>query len=66
MPSAIVDLYFPNSIDNNKSQFYFDYFSLLPLLNNHTIDYVQVMDAPIGDVYAKKYKLIGKVQNVRF
>lgn len=64
VPSAIVDYYFPETINNKKSLFYFEYLNILNLLNNHTLDYAPVMDAPIGRVYCRKYILYGKVQKV--
>jgi cyanophycin synthetase len=68
IPAAIIDYYFPETKGTNteKSTVYFDLNTVLePLVNRSAIE-VQVMDAPIGKIYAKKYTVYGTVQKVSY
>src|SRR5690625_2136531 len=62
VPSAIIDYYFPETINKEKTNFYFDLKSVLEPLRTRSVDEVTVTQPPIGYKYGKKYTVYGKVQ----
>ncbi|MBP1971476.1 D-alanine-D-alanine ligase-like ATP-grasp enzyme/acylphosphatase [Virgibacillus natechei] len=66
LPKEIVDYYFPETKDIDRSDLYFDFNSILEPLENRTATTVEVSSLPVGKVYAKKYIISGKVQNVGY
>lgn len=66
IPGAIIDYYFPETITKQKSSFYFDYHSVLEPLKTWAVDELTVAKAPVKKVYAKKYTVQGKVQQVGY
>ncbi|GIO23429.1 acylphosphatase [Oceanobacillus sp. J11TS1] len=68
IPAAIIDYYFPEtkSIANDKSKTYFDFHDVLRPLNSRSADVTTVTPAQMGKLYAKKYTVIGNVQDIGF
>ncbi|WP_339226575.1 acylphosphatase [Oceanobacillus sp. FSL K6-2867] len=66
VPGAIIDYYFPETKGKEKSNFYFDFNSLLQPLKTWAADEVKVTMPPIGDIYSKKYIASGKVHKVGY
>ncbi|MCK0470259.1 acylphosphatase [Halalkalibacter sp. APA_J-10(15)] len=66
IPEAIIDFYFPETKNKKKSNFFFNYKKVLLPLSTGVSSEVEVADAPLGDVYALKYKVYGRVNNVSY
>ncbi|MFD1385909.1 acylphosphatase [Oceanobacillus oncorhynchi subsp. oncorhynchi] len=66
VPGAIIDYYFPETVEGKKSTFYFDYLSLLEPLKKYAVDEIKVTGAPMKDLYAKKYTVSGKLNRVGY
>lgn len=66
VPGAIIDYYFPETIGQEKSDFYFDYNSILEPLKTWTVEEITVTKPPIGDIHGKKYVISGKVNDVGY
>lgn len=66
IPAAIIDYYFPETINDQRSNFYFDYKSILEPLKTWSTDSVEVSASPIGLIYGKKIIVSGKVQKVGY
>ncbi|WP_020006376.1 acylphosphatase [Salinicoccus albus] len=63
----IIDYYFQETKDTVKSnQLYFDYKSILQQFRSNAIKEIEITDAPVGELYAKRYVISGKVQNVGY
>ncbi|WP_449355099.1 acylphosphatase [Virgibacillus natechei] len=64
----IIDHYFPETkgAASKSNQIYFDYKTILELLRSKSIKQMEVADAPVGELYAKRYVISGKVQGVGF
>ena len=68
VPSAIIDYYFPETknIVIDKTKLYFDFVDVLsPIVSNATKT-TTVTPMPMGKVYAKKYTIIGDVQDLGY
>ncbi|WP_078594233.1 acylphosphatase [Evansella clarkii] len=69
VPAAIIDYYFPETIDNQGkklSNYYFDFKSILSPLSNGLMKEVKVPPAPKYNYPVKKYIISGKVQGVGY
>ncbi|ART78084.1 Cyanophycin synthetase [Sutcliffiella horikoshii] len=66
IPSAIIDYYFPETVNLPKSQAYFDLTNVLEPLQNRSALEVELPKAPIGELYSKKLILMGDVTNLSF
>lgn len=66
LPARIIDYYFPETINNHKTKFYFDYKSILEPLKTSSTKLVEVTPAPIGKLYRKIYTVEGKLSNVGY
>lgn len=66
VPGAIIDYYFPETIDKEKSDFYFDYKVLLNPLDTWLADEIKITKPPIGKIYGKRYIVSGKIKNVGY
>ncbi|ARK32210.1 acylphosphatase [Halalkalibacter krulwichiae] len=66
VPGAIIDFYFPESVNRDKTNLYFDFKSVLQPLVSQTAIEVEVAPAQLGKIYAKKYRVVGAVQPVAF
>ncbi len=64
----IVDYYFPETkgVAENSKTIYFDYKNILELLRSHSLKQLEVTNAPVGKLYAKRYVISGKVQKVGY
>lgn len=64
----IIDHYFPETkgAATKSTKIYFDYKQILELLRSKSIKQIEVADAPVGELYAKRYVISGKVQGVGF
>lgn len=64
----IVDYYFPETKGKakNSNHIYFDYKNILELLRSHSLEQLEVANAPVGELYAKRYVVSGKVQKVGY
>jgi len=66
VPGAIVDYYFPETIEKEKTDLYFDYNSLLAPLETWAAEEILVSKPPMGKLYGKKYIVSGKVRKVGY
>ena len=66
VPRAIIDYYFPKTINNIKSTMYFDYESILAPLTTMSANEVEVINAPTGYIYKKAFKVKGKLSKVGY
>ncbi|WP_350342396.1 acylphosphatase [Proteinivorax tanatarense] len=67
VPSAIIDYYFPETVNNKKiNNSYFDFKSVLKPLENNLIKEVGIPSAPKLNYNAFKYTICGKVQRVGY
>lgn len=66
VPSAIIDYYFPDTINNPKTNAYFDYFSTIDPLKTWAADELKVIKAPKNEMYVKKFIVSGKVIKVGY
>lgn len=64
----IIDYYFPETKGKaeRSHHIYFDYKNILELLRSHSLNQLEVADAPVGELYAKRYVVSGKVQRVGY
>lgn len=66
VPGAIIDYYFPETIGKEKSNFYFDYNSILEPLKTWAAEEILIPKPPLGEVYGKKYMVTGKLHRVGY
>lgn len=68
IPAAIIDFYFPETkgINTERNRIYFDFNSVLEPLQNRSAIEVEVAQAPVGKIYAKKYTVTGKVHSISY
>jgi len=66
VPGAIIDYYFPETIGKEKSNFYFDYNSILEPLKTWAAEEITIPKPPLGEVFGKKYLVTGKVHKVGY
>src|SRR5699024_10592812 len=66
LPAKIIDYYFPETINNPTTNFYFDYKSILEPLKTSSTELVKVTPAPIGKLYRKIYYVEGKLSKVGY
>jgi D-alanine-D-alanine ligase-like ATP-grasp enzyme/acylphosphatase len=65
----IIDFYFPETKGKavNSTKIYFDYKNILELLRSNSVKQLEIGDAPVGELYAKRYVVSGeKVQKVGY
>lgn len=62
----IVDYYFPETIDNERSNLFFDFNSIKESLKSRSATSIKVANPPAGKLYSKKYIISGKVQKVGY
>src|SRR5690625_3751907 len=62
----IIDYYFPETKDIERTYLYFDFDSILEPLTARSADKVQVITPPVGKLYSKKYIVSGEVQKVGY
>src|SRR5699024_7382744 len=64
IPGAIIDYYFPETqgIDTTNSKIYFDMSVVLEPMENRSALEVEVQDAPLGEIHARKFTVTGNVQ----
>lgn len=62
----IIDYYFPETKDIERTYLYFDFDSILEPLQARSADKVQVITPPVGKLYSKKYIVSGDVQKVGY
>lgn len=63
---AIIDYYFPETIDTEKTNLYFDFDNIIQLLKDDIAKSITVAPAPLGKMYSKKYIVSGDVQGVGY
>ncbi|WP_020006378.1 acylphosphatase [Salinicoccus albus] len=68
VPAAIIDHYFPETKDRttNKKRTYFDYHDVLDPLQARDASTTTVTPSPRDTIYAKKYTVIGNVQDLGY
>ncbi|MEC5425927.1 acylphosphatase [Virgibacillus sp. C22-A2] len=66
VPAAIIDYYFPETIKKEKSNFFFDYNSILEPLKTWSADEVRVSSPPNDEIYGRKYIVTGQVEKVGY
>lgn len=68
VPSAIIDHYFPETKDTtiDRKRTYFDYHDVLDPLQARDASTTTVTPTPADKIYAKKYTVIGNVQNIGY
>ncbi|QQK78492.1 acylphosphatase [Salicibibacter cibi] len=64
--SPIIDYYFPETVDVEKTNLYFDFDSILEPLKSRSTDMIEVTLPPLGKLYAKRYIISGHVQGVGY
>ncbi|MFC3039737.1 acylphosphatase [Virgibacillus xinjiangensis] len=65
--TPLLDYYFPETINGNRTSLYFDFESLLAPLNNITTNQLELLPPPSLDaVYAKKYTVTGEISRVGY
>src|SRR5690625_3117271 len=66
--SGIIDYYFPETkgIAEDKMKIYFDYRDINHLQLKGLMKEIQISDAPLGKLYAKRYVISGRVQKVNY
>ena len=63
----IIDYYFPNTKGTIRSnQLFFDYKGILKQLRANQLKKIEITNAPVGELYAKRYIVSGKVQKVGY
>ncbi|MCD2137384.1 acylphosphatase [Salinicoccus halitifaciens] len=63
----IIDYYFPETKDMTTSDcLFFNYTGILKQLRANQLKKVEITDAPVGEIYAKRYVVSGKVQKVGY
>lgn len=68
VPAAIIDYYFPKTkeVTTDKSKLYFDFMDVLHPLVTRSAKVSTVTPYPIGKLYAKKYTVVGDVQQIGY
>src|SRR5699024_4074864 len=66
IPGEFMAYYFPERKEKSKTNFYFDYKSILEPLKTFSTDVIQVAHTPLGHMYRKKYIAHGKVVKVGY
>jgi D-alanine-D-alanine ligase-like ATP-grasp enzyme/acylphosphatase len=68
IPSAIMDYYFPETIDvtKNKANVYFDFHDVLDPLQSRDGSVSTVTPCPQEKIHAKKYTVSGEVQDIGY
>lgn len=68
VPAAIVDYYFPETkgVGINKGKTFFDLHDVLDPLKSKQVNVVTVTPSPIGELYMKKYTVMGDVQDIGY
>ncbi|OIJ21748.1 hypothetical protein BKP45_03355 [Anaerobacillus alkalidiazotrophicus] len=66
VPKAIVDYYFPETVDAEKSSYYFNMKQVMDILKNKLADEVIIPPAPQEEHVARKYTVSGDVQGVGY
>ncbi|MFG6119279.1 acylphosphatase [Thalassobacillus sp. B23F22_16] len=65
--AKIIDYYFPETKGITVSdKIYFDYKNILDLFRSNSLEQARVTDAPVGQLYAKRYVISGNVQKVGY
>lgn len=59
LPKKIIDYYFPETVENERSLFYFDLNPILEPLRDRSAERVKVSRLPVGYHYSKKYIIKG-------
>lgn len=63
----IIDYYFPETKDTvTSNQLYFNYKSILQQFRSNAIKEIEITDAPVGELYAKRYVISGEAQQVGY
>src|SRR5690625_3236793 len=68
IPKAIIDYYFPETIGVEKAdpRVYFDMSTVLEPLENRSSQEVEVIPAPMGEIYSKKFIVNGIVMKENY
>lgn len=68
VPAAIIDYYFPETkeVNTDKEKMYFDFSDVLSPLESNSANVSMVTPMPTGKLYAKKYTVIGDVQQLGY
>ncbi|MDE5415813.1 ATP-grasp domain-containing protein [Alkalihalobacterium chitinilyticum] len=66
IPKAIIDYYFPETVDSEKTSFYFDLKKVLQPLYSRIALEVKVSPPPSGKVYAKRFVLQGEFPELKY
>lgn len=62
----IIDYYFPETVDVERTNLYFDFDSILESLKSRSAEKVQLSKTPFGKLFGKKYIISGRVQKVGY
>lgn len=63
----IIDYYFPDTKGvTTSNQLFFDYKNILKQFRANQLKKIEITDAPVGELYAKRYLVSGKVQKVGY
>src|SRR5699024_10463755 len=61
----IIDYYFPETKDKDRTNLYFDFDSVLEPIMSRTADKVELIVPPLGKLYGNKYVIDGEFNRVR-
>jgi D-alanine-D-alanine ligase-like ATP-grasp enzyme/acylphosphatase len=68
IPAGIIDYYFPDTkgVEKADDNIYYDQKKVLDLLEGKIVENIEIPKAPLGDLFAKRYVVVGNVQGVNF
>ncbi|WP_096190300.1 acylphosphatase [Evansella halocellulosilytica] len=66
MTKVFIDYYFPETVDIEKSNLYFNFDLIVESLLSRSVKKVELSTPPLGKLYGKRYIVSGKVQGVGY
>src|SRR5699024_6473504 len=66
IPGAIIDYYFPETIDTKRTNHYFDFKSVLEPLRTRSVNEIEVANPSLGETYGKRYIISGKPLDTKY
>ncbi|MBU9722716.1 MULTISPECIES: acylphosphatase [Bacillaceae] len=66
LPKEIIDYYFPETKEVEKTGLYFDFDTILDPLKSRSVKELLISPAPLGKLYGRKIIISGKVQNMGY
>lgn len=66
IPKALIDYYFPETKDNERTTLFFDLTSIMNALNGMSVKQITVTPVEPGKIHAKKYVVYGQVEDADY